>query len=136
MSIYNKTHRMKIRTKNIIMDANNFRNIDCKVIATMYDFNLVNLTFKLKYEYEIPQQMFGPDGTVTDTIYTYETLHDFKNQVIDRDSINMLMQTIGSDLNAGGNYIENILGAMHECFRIKVGLDGRFGLTPDDWEKI
>ena len=127
---------MKIRTKNVIIDANKFRSINCKIIAEMYGFDLTNLTFKLRYQYELPTQMYGPDGTITDTVYNYETLIDFPNQIIDAGSINYLMDVLTVDLNSNGTYTENIQAVMHDILRIKVGMDGRFGLTPDDWEKI
>jgi hypothetical protein len=126
---------MKIRTKNIVVGANKFRNLDCKIVATMYDFDLVNLTFRLRYDYEIPTTITGPEGE-EQTIFNYEVVHDFRNQTISVEEINQLFVTMGVDLNLNNEFAQNIIGAMHEGFRLKVGLDGRFGLTADDWELI
>lgn len=128
---------MRIRTKNVIPNVNNFRNIDCKVVAKINHFNLVDLTFSIRYEFEVPKPILDPNtNEEIGTELMYEEIHDFPIQHVTKQDINQLIHSIGMDLNANAQYIENIQTVMHEAFRIKVGMDGRFGLTPDDWERI
>lgn len=123
---------MKIRTIKPVPNADAFEKQDCKIIARLPNFNLVTGIHQVIYELEIPY--IPTEGA--EVQYRIKHYRDSEVLIVNAQEVNSLMASLETDLNVGYNYWQNIQAAVHEVFRYKVGLDGRFGLGPDDWEKI
>jgi len=118
---------MKIRTQNLVPKGNPFANQDCYIGARIPNFNIINLAHDVYYE-RLVDYVAGQDQAGNDIIRTkIVQAEPFPNQVITSQEVNAVLASFEADLNAGYNYHENILAALHEAFRLKVQMDGRYG---------
>lgn len=122
---------MKLRTINPVPKANILFNQDCKVVARIPEFNLVNFNFEIVYDLEVPYEPAPGEAIQTRIV----KLKNFREK-ISMEEVNAVLSSFDCDLNENYNYAQNMQAALHEAFRIKLGIDGKFGLTADDWEKI
>jgi hypothetical protein len=118
---------MRIRTKNPVPQADKFANKDAKIIAVIRGFDLVTFTYQIEYLLETVDASGNP---IT------KPLINFPRLVITNEEVNVIFDYLNVDLNKDGLYAENLKAALHSSLLMKVGLDSRFGLTVNDWEKL
>ncbi len=126
---------MKLRTINLIPKANILFNQDAKVIARIPQFNLVTRIHTVVYELEIPYiPGLDSNGDPLPEMTRIVPLKTFEGLTMSTGEINAVIDFQNIDLNVAGTYWENIMTAFIEGFRLKLGMDGKFGLTANDWE--
>lgn len=129
---------LRIRTINPVINADPFSKVDYHIIAELQQFDIIAQNYHVVYYKEIPNALIAEDVRPANGDNMLEQVYYFPNLIMEASEINHMLGTVlAVDFYAnGGAILENIQSAMHEIFRLKVGSDGRYGLTADKWEKM